>query len=187
MRPAALTVFPVAGFVAVLALLASGCGSSQSAEEKWANQVCGPIVTWQKQIKQLVSDAKSAVTSPSSGTIDTLKSDAQQAVDATSTMKSDLQSVGPAPGSDGQTAKQTVTTFTSQMTQIVDSLKSNLSGVSSSTSASQALTSLQAASAQISPLLTQAKSTVSSLEQTSSDLKSGFQDASSCDSLTGSS
>lgn len=186
MRPAALTVLPVAALVAVLALLASGCGGSQSAEEKWANQVCGPIATWQKQINQLVSDAKSAVTSPSSGTISALKADAQSAASATSTMKSDLQAVGPAPGSDGQTAKQTVTTFASQMSQIVDSLKGHLSSVSSSTSAGQALTALQAASAQISPLLTQAKSTVSSLEQTSGDLKSGFEDADSCKSLTGS-
>jgi ABC-type transporter Mla subunit MlaD len=171
----------------VLALLASGCGSSQSAQEKWANQVCEPIATWQNQIKELVSDAKAAVTSPSSGTIDTLKADAQKAVSATNTMTSDLRSLPPAPGSDGQTAKETVTTFASQMSQIVDSLKSNLSGVSSSTTATQAATALQAAAAQISSLLTQAKSTVSSLEATSSDLKSGFQDADSCNSLTGSS
>lgn len=171
----------------MLALVAAGCGgSSQSSQEQWANDVCTPIVNWQKQLKQLVSDAKSAITSPQAGTIDTLKADAQKAKTATATLKSDLKALPPAPGSNGQAAKQTVNSFATQMGQIVDTLTSSVSALSSSSSATEAATALTNAAAQVSPLLTQAKSTVSSLEQTSSDLKSGFQNASACKELKGS-
>jgi uncharacterized phage infection (PIP) family protein YhgE len=172
--------------VAALALVAAGCGSSQSAEEKWANDVCTPIASWQKQINQVVNAAKSAVTSPQAGTLDTLKSEAKKAVTATDQMKSDLKGLPPAPGANGQAARETVTTFASQMSQIVDTLQSSVSSLSSSLSASEAVAALKNAAAQISPLLTQAKSTVSSLQQTSSKLKSGFQDAGSCKDLRGS-
>lgn len=187
MNTHASILWPVAVLVAALALVAAGCGGSgQSSQEQWANKVCTPIVDWQKQIKQLVSDAQSAVTSPQAGTIDKLKADAQKAKSATKQLKSELQSLPPAPGSNGQAAKQTVTTFASQMSQIVDKLSSSVSALSSSTSLSEAATALKNAATQISPLLTQAKSTVGSLQQSSSDLKKGFQDASSCKSLTGS-
>ena len=173
--------------VAGLAFAAAGCGgSSQSAEEQWANDVCSPIASWQKQIKQLVSDAKSAVTSPQAGTLDTLKSDAEKAVTATDQMKSDLKALPPAPGANGESAKETVTTFASQMTQAVDTVQSSVSTLSSSSSVTEAANALKNAATQISPLLTQAKGTVDSLQQTSGKLKSGFQDASSCKDLRGS-
>jgi hypothetical protein len=176
-------LLPVSMLTAVLALVAAGCGGGQSAEEKWADDVCTPIQNWETQIRQLVDDAKAAVSSLDASTIDTLKTDAQKAVSATNTMKSDLRDLPPAPGDNGQTARETLTSFANQMSQTVSALKESVSKLSSSTSVSQATTVLSSAAGQISTLTTQAKSAVSTVEQMSSDLKSGFEDADSCKDL----
>jgi gas vesicle protein len=183
MRLPVRVIVPVTLVVAALAFAAAGCGGGQSAEEKWANDVCTPLQNWQKQIRQLIDDAKSAVSSPDASTIDTLKTDAQKAVSATDTLKSDLNDLPPAPGDNGQTARQTLTSFANQMSQTVSALKENVSKLSSSTSASQAASVLSGAAGQISTLTTQAKSAVNTVEQLSSDLKSGFEDAGSCKNL----
>jgi hypothetical protein len=183
-RGPAHILFPLSILTAALAFAVAGCGgTNQSAEEQWANDVCTPVLNWNKQIKQLASDAKSEVSSPQAGTIDTLKTDAQKAVTTTNQLKTDLGNLPPAPGESGQTAKETLTSFAAQMSQVVTALKSNIGALSSSSSASQAATVLAGAAGQISTLTTQAKSTLSSVKQTSSKLKSGFEKASACKEL----
>lgn len=176
-------LLPVSILVAALAFTAAGCGGGSSAEEDWANDVCTPVQDWSKQINQLINDAKTAVSSPDATTIDRLKTDAQKAVTATNELGSDLRSLPPAPGENGQTAKQTLTSFGDQMRQTVTALTKSVSALSSSSSASQAATALATAAGQVSTLTSQAKSTVDAVGQTSSKLKSGFDDASSCKDL----
>lgn len=176
-------LLPVSILAAVLAFVAAGCGGGTSAEEQWAGDVCTPVLNWQKQINQLITDAKSAVSSPDASTIDTLKSDAQKAVSATNTLKSDLKSLPPAPGENGQTAKETLTTFGNQVSTTVDSLKSSVDSLSSSSSVSEAATVLSGAVGQISSFGTQAQTTLNSVQETSGKLKSGFEDADSCKEL----
>jgi gas vesicle protein len=175
-------LLPLSALSLVLAFLAAGCGGGQSAEEKWANDVCTPINDWNTQIRELINDAKSAVSSPDASTIERLKTDAQKAVSATNTLKSDLQDLPPAPGANGQTARQNFTSFAKQVSQTVDQLKTTVSNLSSS-NLTQAATVLSSAAGQLSTFSTQAKSAVSSAEQTSSKLKSGFEDADSCKDL----
>ena len=175
-------LLPVSVLTIVLAFLAAGCGGGQSAEEKWANDACTPINDWTTQITQLINDAKSAVSSPDATTIETLKTDAQKAVSATKTMKTDLQDLPPAPGANGQTARENFTSFANQVSHTVDMLKTTVSNLSSS-NLTQAATVLSSAAGQLSTFTTQAKSAVSSAEQTSSKLKSGFEDADSCKDL----
>jgi hypothetical protein len=176
-------LLPVSVLTLVLAFLAAGCGGGQSAEEKWATDVCTPINDWNTQIRQLINDAKSAVSSPDATSIDRLKTDAQKAVSATKKMKTDLQDLPPAPGANGQTARQNITSFANQVSATVDKLKTSVSNLSSSTSVTQAATVLSSAAGQTSTFTTQAKSAVNSAEQTSSKLKSGFEDADSCKDL----
>jgi len=186
MAPRSLTkLVPVSLLTLALALAAAGCGgSSQSAQEKWANDVCTQIGNWQKQMKQLVTGAKNAVQSPSSSTISTLQSDATQAANATKQLETNLKNVGPAPGSNGQTAQQTLTSFASAMSKTIDALKSTVNSLSSSTSISQAASKLSSSAGQLSSLASQTQTALNSVKQTSSDLKSGFQNASACKSLT---
>jgi hypothetical protein len=183
MRLPVRVIVPVTLLLAALAFAAAGCGGGQSAEEKWAEDVCTPIQTWNEQIKQLVNDARSAVSSPDATTIDSLKADAQKAASATGTLKSDLRDLPPAPGDNGQTARETITSFANQMSQTVSSLRSSVNSVASSSSASEAASALSGAAGQISTLTTQAKGAVSSVEQMSSELKSGFEDADACKNL----
>jgi gas vesicle protein len=175
-------LLPLSALTLVLAFLAAGCGGGQSAEEKWANDVCTPINDWNKQIRELINDAKSAVSSPDASTIERLRTDAQKAVSSTNTLKSDLQDLPPAPGANGQTARQNFTSFANQVSQTVDQLKTTVSTLSSS-NLTQAATVLSSAAGQLSTFSTQAKSAVSSAEQTSSKLRSGFEDADSCKDL----
>lgn len=175
---------PVSILAAALAFVAAGCGGGgTSAEEQWAGDACTPVLNWQKQINQLVTDAKSAVSSPDASTIDTLKLDAQKAVSATNTLKSDLKSLPPAPGENGQTAKETLSTFGDQVSKTIDSLKSSVNSLSSSSSVSEAATVLSGAVGQISSFGTQAQTTLKSVQETSGKLKSGFEDADSCKEL----
>jgi methyl-accepting chemotaxis protein len=176
-------LLPVAVLTIVLAFLAAGCGGGQSAEEKWANDVCTPINDWNTQIRQLINDAKSAVSSPDATTIDRLKTDAQKARDATDKLKSDLQSLPPAPGANGETARQNFTSFADQVSKTVDQLKTAVNNLSSSSNLSQAATVLAGAAGQLSTFSTQAKSAVSSAQETSSKLRSGFDKADSCKDL----
>ena len=183
MRGPGRILLPVSLLVAALAFAAAGCGGGKSAEEKWAEDVCTPIQTWNEQIKQLVDNARSAVSSPDATTIDRLKADAQKAASATNTLKGDLQDLPPAPGDNGQTARQTITSFANQMSQTVSSLRSSVNSVASSSNASEAATALSSAAGQISTLTTQGKNAVNSVEQMSSKLKSGFEDADACKDL----
>jgi hypothetical protein len=176
-------LLPLSALTLVLAFLAAGCGGGQSAEEKWANDVCTPINDWNKQIRELINDAKSAVSSPDASTIERLRTDAQKAVSATNTLKSDLRDLPPAPGENGQTARQNFTSFANQVSQTVDQLKTTVSNLSASSNLTQAATALSSAAGQLSTFSTQAKSAVSSAEQTSSKLRSGFEDADSCKDL----
>ena len=59
-----LRLAPLATVTALLAVAAAGCGGSESAQEKWANDVCSPLVDWSKQMKTLANDAKSTIQSP---------------------------------------------------------------------------------------------------------------------------
>jgi hypothetical protein len=179
-----LKLAPVAVLTAALAFAAAGCGgSSQSAQEKWANDVCTQFVNWSKQMNQLVNDAKSAVQSPSASSIDSLKTDAQQAVNATKDLETNLKNLPPAPGSNGQSAKDALTTYANQVNQAISSMQSSVNALSSSTSLSQAATQLSKAAGQLSTFSTQTQSALDSAQQTSSDLKKGFQDASACQEL----
>jgi hypothetical protein len=178
-----LKLAPVAALTATLAFAAAGCGSSESAQEKWADDVCTQLLNWSTQMKQLVNDAKSAVQSPSATSIDTLKTDAQKAVNATKDLKTNLKNLPPAPASNGQSAKDSFTTYANQVSQAVSSTQTSAKALSSSTSLSQAATQLSKAAGQLSTFSTQMQNAINSAKQTSSALKKGFEDASSCKDL----
>jgi ABC-type transporter Mla subunit MlaD len=175
---------PVAALTAALAIVAAGCGgSSESAQEKWANDVCTQFVTWSKQMKTLGDDAKNAIQSPSASTVSQLQSDAQQAVDATKTLKANLSNLPPAPGANGQSVKSTFTTFANNVNQAIAQLKTSAEQLSSSKNLGDAATALSAAAGQLSSFSTQTQNAIDTAKQTSSDMQKGFENASSCKDL----
>ena len=183
-RVESLFKLAVAALVASLAFAAAGCGgSSESAQEKWANDVCSPFVDWSNTMKQLADDAKSAIQSPSANSVDQLTNDAQSAVDATKTLESDLKDLPPAPGADGQSVKDTFTNYASQVNQAIAQLQSSAKALSTSKDLGTAATALSAAAGQVSTFSTQTQNAINAAKQTSDDMKKGFEDASSCQEL----
>ncbi|HUK94242.1 MAG TPA: hypothetical protein VLU96_04220 [Gaiellaceae bacterium] len=183
MRRSLIQLVPVSVLTIALAVAAAGCGGGQSAQEKWANDVCTQIGNWQKQMTDLINGAKSAVQSPSAGTISTLQTDANQAASATKDLETNLKNVGPAPGSNGQTAEDTLNSFASSMSKTINALKTTVDNLSSSGSITQAATQLSSSAGQLSSLTSQTQAALNSVKQTSSDLKKGFEDASACKDL----
>jgi hypothetical protein len=165
---------------ATLSFLAAGCGSSASAEEKWAGSVCTSVGNWQDKVKKSADDIKSKLQSPSIGVAAAIKEDVRSAVDATEGLVSDLKSNGP-PNTDGSTeAKQQLDTFATQLQTSATKTGEALDSLSGTTSLSELGAKLAPLAPQLEVLAASAKSTVNSLSATGTKLKEGFQDADAC-------
>ena len=165
---------------ATLSFLAAGCGSSASAEEKWADSVCTSVGNWQDKVKKSADDIKSKLQSPSVGVAAAIKEDVRSAVDATKGLVSDLKSNGP-PNTEGSAeAKQQLDTFATQLQTSATKTGDALDSLSGSASLSELGAKLAPLAPQLEVLAASAKSTVNSLSASGTKLKEGFQDADSC-------
>jgi hypothetical protein len=173
---------PIATLGTAVALLAAGCGGggTPSAQEQWANDVCTQVAAWQDQITRLGSDAKDDISSPQPGLIESLKAEGQEAVTATKQLGTNLQSLPLAPVDNGQTVKELLSTFASEVNQTVDALKKDLDTLTASSSAGDAIKTLTNAAASVSGVVAEGKSTLESIQETAGDLKQGFGDADAC-------
>ena len=65
---------PRAGLLVALLVLAAGCGgSTPSASEQWAEDVCGPMDDWATQMQAYSDDVRAAISSPSTDSITTIQ------------------------------------------------------------------------------------------------------------------
>lgn len=167
--------------VVLLSVVAAGCGgSSQSAEEKWANDVCGQVTTWKDSVTTAVNDIQSQVQSPSSASIDSIKSDITTISDATKKLSSGLKSTG-APNTDaGTQAKQQVDAFTTQLDTTVQTAKDKTSSIESGASITSIVSTLASLGPSLQALGTSAQTALKSVQTSSSALKDGFQKADNC-------
>jgi hypothetical protein len=165
---------------ATLSFLAAGCGSSQSAEEKWAGSVCSSVADWQDKIKKSTDTIKTQVQSPSVGMVGKIKGEVSSAVDATESLASDLKANGP-PNTEGSTeAEQQLEAFATQLQTTATKARDSLDSLSGSTSLSELGQKLVPLAPELEALATSAKSTVNSVAASGSKLKKGFQDAGAC-------
>jgi deoxyribodipyrimidine photolyase len=165
---------------ATLSFLAAGCGSSQSAEEKWAGSVCSSVADWQDQIKKSTDNIKAQVQSPSVGIAAKIKGEVSSAVDATDKLASDLKANGP-PNTEGSTkAKQELEAFATQLQTTATKARDALASLSGSTSLSDLGAKLGPLAPELEALSASAKSTLNSVSASGSKLKKGFQDAAAC-------
>jgi hypothetical protein len=169
---------------AALAFTAAGCGGGgASAEEKWAGSVCTDISNWKQQIQKEVNDAKATLQSPGAGTMNAIKTDVQQAADATNQLGSNLKSHG-APNTDaGTQAKQQLDALATQLQNTVNQAKEMITNLPQSATLSQSVSQLASLGPALQSLVTNTKTTLNSIQSSSSDLKKGFQDADSCKQL----
>ena len=165
---------------ALAAPLLAGCGgkSDKKANEEYANSVCSAIGSWGQQIRGIATDLTGGITKS------TLETKANQAVDATRSLASQLKSIQAPDTSDGQAAKQQLEQLSSDVTSTVDAVKSAIDGLSASASASTITASLIALAPQVQSLASTAQSTVTSLQEAKGGLSSAFKSSSECKSLT---
>lgn len=167
----------------VLLLVAAGCGSSKSPEQKYAESVCSALGDWKTSVQSSVDDVKSTVQSPSAGMLTTINTQVQSAVDATKQLQSDLKSI-PAPDSDsGEQAKQQIDALGTQLDQTVTKTKQTVSDIPSDAGASEIFTQLSSLVPSLQGLVTSVSTTISAVQASTEAFKDGFDKADSCQDL----
>jgi hypothetical protein len=172
-----------AAAVAVVALIAAGCGSSDDSSSdttpttEWADDLCSSITTWKSSITAIIDSLKAGNLSQ-----DSLTSAVDDAEEATRTFTTELKSLGRPDTEAGQQAQASVDELTNQieddMTKIQDTV-SNASGVAGVLAAVPTITTtIQAAGSQVAD-------TIASFEDLDAkgELEAAFKDADSCTTL----
>lgn len=174
-------VVSVVAASAALALVAAGCGGSgASSEEKWADSVCSDIATWQTQVKQSSSDVKAKLQSPQSGMLPAIRTDVQQAVDATKQMTSDLKALDPPGGDDGATAQQQLESYANHVQSTATQARQTVASVPSGATASETVKALTPLAPALQSLAVDTSTLFQSLKASGEKIKQGFDDADSC-------
>jgi uncharacterized phage infection (PIP) family protein YhgE len=164
----------------LLALVAAGCGSSASAEEKWASSVCTAVGDWQDNVQSSVNDVKTQLQSPTTGTTAAINADVQSAVDATKKLSSDLKSIDPPSSDAGKHAQQELDTLSTQLDQAVTKTKQTVKGIPAGAGVTEIATQLATLVPSLQGLATSASTTLSAVKASAQQLRDGFHDADSC-------
>jgi hypothetical protein len=165
----------------VLAALAASCGgSSQSAEEKWANDICGNVTTWKDSVTKATDDIQSQIRSPSSASVDAIKADIKTISDATTKLSSNLKSTGAPNTQAGTQAKQQVDSFATQLDSTVQKAKNSTSSIPPGAGITSIISTLSSLGPSLQSLATSAQTALKSVQSSASALKDGFQKADNC-------
>lgn len=173
----------VAASVALLAL-AAGCGGSSdetSATETWANGVCSALQTWTDSVQSTASTLQD----PSSLSADSVTAALNDVIDATSTLASDVKSLGPPETESGQQAQETLNQLAGTLEDDAGTLQDLLdsgggSGINGLLDQISAVTKTLSSMASA---VTQAFEDLQNLDA-KGELQDAFENADSCDSLT---
>jgi hypothetical protein len=174
---------PIVTLLAVLALLAAGCGGSSDtkANEAYANSVCSAIGSWEQQIKDIASSFSGGVTQAAS-----LQAKVTQAEDATKTLVSQIKAVPPPDSSQGQAAKQQLDQLTTDINNTIDAAQTSITQLQANPSAAAISAIVAALAPQVQSLASETNSAISSLKGAGGSLASAFKSTDSCKSLGGS-
>jgi hypothetical protein len=172
---------PLTALLAILVVVAGGCGgSSASAEEQWASDLCSQITHWKDSVTQSKVDLREQIQSPDTGTLEAVKSDLTAIKDATNKLSSSLKSLGAPDTPSGTQAKQEVDSFATQLDKTVQHARQTAASVSAEASLTDKLSKLTPLGPTLQTLTDSASTMVQSVEATTQALKDGFQSADSC-------
>jgi len=163
-----------------LALLATGCGGSKSAEEKWSDSVCSAVGDWQDTVDQSVNDVQTQLQSPSTGMMASINASIQSAVDATKKLSSDLRSLDPPNSDAGKQAQQQVTSLSNQLDQTVTTTKDTVGNIPAGAGVTTIAKQLATLVPSLQTLATSASNTLSAIQASAQAFKDGFAKADSC-------
>ena len=169
----------------VLAVLAAGCGggggggsSSTKSPEEWADGVCSAINTWSDSLRSASESVTGGNLSENS-----LKQAASDLQDSTAQLKDDLHNVGKPDLESGDKAKEDVDTLSSNISAGVDKIDGALKDVQNGGGIVNAVTTVTST---ITTMGTQVQTTFNELKSLdpAGELKSAFENASSCKNVT---
>ena len=172
---------PILTLLAVLALLAAGCGGSSDtkANEAYANSVCSAIGSWEQQIKDIASSFSGSVTAAS------LQTKVTQAEAATKTLVTQIKAVPPPDTSQGQAAKQQLDQLTTDINNTIDAAQTAITQIQANPSAAAISAIVATLAPQVQSLASETNSAISSLKGAGGSLASAFKSTDSCKSLGG--
>jgi hypothetical protein len=181
MRKRALT----ATLVAAVALLAAGCGSSESessdatATSEWAEGLCSSISTWTSSLTSIVDGLKGGGLSQ-----DSLSGAVDEAKSSTNEFTSSLDALGTPDTEAGQQAKDAVDELSSEIKADIQTIEDAVEGASG---VAGVLSAVQVVQETISKAGTQVSDTLTSFQDIDAkgELEQAFKDAPSCQKLTG--
>ena len=175
---------PRAGLFVALLVLAGGCGgSTPSAYEQWAGDVCGPMNEWATQMEASSDDVRAAISSPSADSIATIQTSIEKGASATNKLADDLEALRPPPTSNGQTVSSELDAFATQIEQTVTEVQDQAKSIQSGATATDIATAIGAIASGVSAAVAQGKSTLESLQETDGELQDAFDTVDSCKEL----
>lgn len=166
---------------AVLAVVAAGCGSETSPEEKWADSVCTDIGDWKDQVQQATDDITAELQAPEAGTLAAIDADVQTAVNATSQLADNLKALGAPDTESGTQAKQQVDALATELEGTVNEAKQTIDSLPTNADPTEIAKQLAPLAPSLQSLATKTSSTLAAVQEESDELKEGFDNADSCE------
>ncbi len=169
--------------LAVAALFASGCGSSDTASDTnsaadWASGVCTSVSTWTTSIASVGTSLKNG-----NLTKDSLTSAVDDAKEATQTFADDLKGLGTPDIEAGDQAKSTIDTLVSDLNAGITKIEDAATSVSGLSSIVSAVATISNAIVTMGNQVGAAFTSLKSLDA-KGELEDAFTQTSACDSLT---
>jgi hypothetical protein len=164
--------------------LAAGCGGSDDSSDEtsspteWADGLCAAVSTWTSALSAVGDELEESGLSKDA--IDDAVNDVKSATD---TLLDDLGDLGKPDTEAGDQAQQSLDQLSTNLEQDVDSIEA---AVEDASSPSELLQAAPAVGDTLATMGTQVRSTVQELEDLdpAGELKSAFEQASSCDNLS---
>ena len=177
-----VTAAAILALLAVLTLVAAGCGGSYDtkANEAYANSVCSAIGNWEQQIKSIATSFSGGVSEAA------LQTKVTQAESATKTLLTQIRAVPPPDSSQGQAAKQQLDQLSTDINNTVDAANTALTELQANPSAAAVSATVATLAPQVQSLASETNSAISSLKSAGGSLASAFKSTDSCKSLGGS-
>ena len=178
---AALVLGILAIVIAALAMRLSDDDPETTAE--WADSVCTSLADWRSSIASLADIGGGQPTA------DTLGDRLDEAEDATRTLVTDLQELGPPDVVDGEEVEQALDDATAGLDESFEEVRAAADEATDAESSSEFLSALAGLADDFQALLDQAQDLVATLQsaslfgEASAELEQAFADSASCQSL----
>jgi hypothetical protein len=170
----------IAAVVAVVALTvvaATGCGGDEeSPQAQWASSFCGALSDWSSTVLESVDTIKDTANLSANSLDEALTN----AADATTTLKDDLEELGPPETEAGDEALQQVETYRSALEADAEKLQSESTAPTSGTAG--LLQKVSTVTATLASMATSLEGAVTAISQADveGELQQALEDDSAC-------